>query len=335
MPGRVRPLKTGLKDAELVLDFWTGVCTTTTFEFCDTQNTERPVTFVKLFLTAFFWGGTFIAGKQLAGEVSPPCAAFLRFAIASFFLVFLTRKMEGRLPRIRAGQVIWILLSGLTGIFAYNLFFFTGLTLINANRASLIIATNPIFISVFSALLFKETLTWGRAAGLVLSVTGAMTVISNGHPADLFRTGIGAGELAILGCVLSWVSYSLLGKPMMRHLSPMAAVCYASVAGTGMLFFPAVSDGLFQALPGYTLHNWGALFYLGFFGTVLGFFWYYQGIQQIGPTKAGIFINFVPVSAVVLSYLILNEPLTPALAAGALLVVSGVFLTTRTARKPI
>jgi drug/metabolite transporter (DMT)-like permease len=241
------------------------------------------VTFVKLFLTAFFWGGTFIAGKQLAGEVSPACAAFLRFAIASFFLLLFTRASEGRLPRIRGNQIIWILLSGLTGIFAYNLFFFFGLTLINANRASLIIATNPIFISVFSALLFKEALTWGKAAGLALSVTGAMTVISNGHPVDLFHTGIGAGELAILGCVLSWVSYSLLGKPMMRSLSPVAAVCYAAVAGTGMLFFPAVADGLFQALPGYTLRNWGALFYLGFFGTVLGFSGIIRASRRSGP----------------------------------------------------
>jgi drug/metabolite transporter (DMT)-like permease len=296
-------------------------------------NKDTRVTFVKLFLTAFFWGGTFIAGKQIAGQVAPECAAFLRFAIASFFLVLLTLGLEGRLPRIRANQVIWIFLSGLTGIFAYNLFFFTGLTFINANRASLIIATNPIFISVFSALLFKESLTPGKITGLVLSVTGAMTVISNGHPADLFRTGVGPGELAILGCVLSWVSYSLLGKPMMKTLSPVAAVCYASLAGTLMLFFPAVSRGLFHFLPTYTAQNWWALFYLGFFGTVLGFFWYYQGIQKIGPTKAGIFINFVPISAVVLSYFMLDEPVTPALAAGAALVISGVYLTTRPAKR--
>ncbi len=290
------------------------------------------MTFVKLFLTAFFWGGTFIAGKQLAGQVSPACAAFLRFAIASVFLLVLTRKMEGRLPAIRAGQVVWIVLTGLTGIFAYNLFFFTGLTFINANRASLIIATNPIFISVFSALLFKESLTFAKVTGLVLSVSGAMTIISDGHPWILFQAGIGMGELAILGCVASWVSYSLLGKPMMRSMSPVAAVCYSSVAGTVMLFFPAVYSGLFQALPGYTPAHWAGLFYLGFFGTVLGFFWYYQGIQKIGPTRAGVFINFVPVSAVVLSFIILGEPLTPALAAGAVLVLSGVYLTTRPAR---
>lgn len=287
------------------------------------------MTIVKLFLTAFFWGGTFIAGKKIAGHVDPQCAAFLRFAIASFFLVILTIRLEGRLPRIRPNQVIWIILSGLTGIFAYNLFFFTGLTFINANRASLIIATNPIFISLFAALLFKEPLTPGKITGLLLSVTGAVTVISNGRLLQLFHSGIGPGELAIMGCVLSWVSYSLLGKQLMKTLSPVAAVCYASLAGTVMLFFPALFQGLFQAVPLYTAGNWWALFYLGFFGTVLGFFWYYQGIQEIGPMKAGIFINFVPVSAIVLSYLILDEPITPAILVGAALVFSGIYLTTR------
>jgi len=290
---------------------------------------DARVTFVKLFLTAFFWGGTFIAGKIIAGEVAHQCAAFLRFAIASFFLVILTLRLEGRLPRIKPAQVFWILLSGLTGIFAYNLFFFTGLTFINANRASLIIATNPIFISVSAALLFKESLTPAKITGLLLSVTGAVTVISNGRLSSLFHSGIGPGEMAILGCVVSWVSYSLLGKQLMQTLSPVAAVCYASVAGTVMLFFPALFQGLFQAVPLYTAENWGALFYLGFFGTVLGFFWYYQGIQRIGPSKAGVFINFVPVSAIVLSYLILGEPLTPALVLGAALVFAGIYLTTR------
>jgi drug/metabolite transporter (DMT)-like permease len=61
---------------------------------------------------------------------------------------------------------------------------------------------------------------------------------------------------------------------------------------------------------------------------VLGFVWYYQGIQRIGPVRAGLFINFVPIFAVLLSVLLLKEPLTLSLLAGAVLVSSGVCLTT-------
>ncbi len=109
------------------------------------------MTYFKLLMTAVFWGGTFIAGKTIAGHIDPWSAAFIRFAIASVFLVFLTIRIDGRLPAVRPKQIIHICLLGLTGIFAYNVLFFTGLSFINANRASLIIATNPIFISLFSA----------------------------------------------------------------------------------------------------------------------------------------------------------------------------------------
>ena len=63
------------------------------------------------------------------------------------------------------------------------------------------------------------------------------------------------------------------------------------------------------------------------FGTVLGFVWYYEGIKVLGPTRAGQFINFVPICAIVLAFFILGEPLTWSLLVGAAFVISGVSLT--------
>jgi drug/metabolite transporter (DMT)-like permease len=62
---------------------------------------------------------------------------------------------------------------------------------------------------------------------------------------------------------------------------------------------------------------------------VLGFVWFYEGIKKIGPTKAGLFINFVPISAILMAFLFLDEPLTFSLLVGALLVTTGVYLTNR------
>jgi hypothetical protein len=69
------------------------------------------------------------------------------------------------------------------------------------------------------------------------------------------------------------------------------------------------------------------LFYLGVFGTVVGFVWYYEGIKSIGPSRASQFINLVPVSAIVLAFFLLDEPITASLAIGAALVVVGVYIT--------
>jgi drug/metabolite transporter (DMT)-like permease len=78
--------------------------------------------------------------------------------------------------------------------------------------------------------------------------------------------------------------------------------------------------------------DWLSICYLGIFGTVVGFVWYYQGVERIGPTKAGLFINFVPIFAILFSFLILKEEITISLAAGAVLVISGVYLTNKTSK---
>ena len=292
------------------------------------------LTYIKLILTAVFWGGTFIAGKIIAQDVEPFSAAFLRFAIASAFLVLITWKVEGKLPKIERSLVLPIFLLGLTGVFAYNVFFFKGLQSIDAGRAALIIALNPVMISLLSSIFFKEELTPIKIIGILLSVIGAMTVISRGNPLHLFQGHLGWGELNIFGCVLSWVSFSLIGKSVLGKISPLVSICYSSLAGTATLIIPATLEGLWTFLPAYSGITWLGLFYLGFFGTVLGFVWYYEGIKKIGPTKAGLFINVVPLSAVVLAFFLLNEPLTMSLLIGAVLVSTGIYLTNMRFGKP-
>ena len=293
----------------------------------------RPslIIYLKLFLMATFWGGTFIAGRFLADYASPFSSAFIRFFIASAALLLLTLKTSGQLPPIKRNQFGPLLLLGLSGVFSYNAFFFKGLELIEASRAAVIIANNPIIIALFAALLLDEKLTLSKLAGILLSIFGALVVITHGHPQQIISQGIGKGELYIFGCVVSWVVYSLVGRVAMRGFSPLEAVTYSSLVGTLLLFPVALYEGLLGQLPKYSLPAWACLFYLGLCGTVLAFIWYYQGIQKIGSTRAGQFINFVPVSGVMLSIWLLGEPLTMSLLTGLILVSCGVYLTNRKA----
>ena len=285
--------------------------------------------YVKLLLTALFWGGTFIAGRVIARDVGPFSAAFLRFAIASVFLLFFSWKVERQLTFPKKGQLIPVVLLGLTGVFSYNVLFFKGLKLINAGRAAIIIANNPILIAIFSAYFFKEKLNRIKVIGIIVSVAGAIVVISKGNLGEILNQGVGWGEVYIFGCVLSWVAYSLIGKTAMKHLSPLVAVSYSAVIGAVLLSVPAYFEGVAENFARYPAKDWLSLFYLGFFGTVVGFVWYYEGIKQIGPTKASLFINFVPISAVLMAFFILGEPITPSLFIGTLLVTIGVYLTTK------
>ncbi len=293
--------------------------------------TNQPIfmVYLKLLLMALFWGGTFIAGRILSGQVTPFSAAFLRFMIASAALLLITLRRHKKLPPVRREQWLPLLLLGLSGIFAYNAFFFKGLELIEAGRAAVIIANNPIVIAVFAALLFGEKLSLQKSAGILLSIFGAIVVITQGHPMSLLHTGVGKGELYIFGCVASWVTYSLVGRAAMRGFSPLIAVTYSALIGTLLLFPVACVEGVFEHISDYSLTAWACLAYLGLCGTVLSFVWYYQGIQRIGSTRAGQFINFVPISAVLLSVWLLKEPLTLSLLVGLLLVSSGVYLANR------
>ncbi|MBK8182119.1 MAG: DMT family transporter [Candidatus Competibacteraceae bacterium] len=288
------------------------------------------LTYIKLLLSAVIWGGTFIAGRVISQSIDPFSAAFFRFAIASVFLFFIARQTEGALPLPRKHQYVPLALLGLTGIVLYNYFFFKGLQSIEAGRASVIVAQNPIFIALLSAYFFKESLTPTRLFAVFCSVVGAMIVITKGQVMAVFQSGFGVGELYLFGCIASWVTYSLLGKAVMTDLSPVLSVTYSVFIGTVIVFLLALAHGALSHCLSYSLAQWLSLFYLGLFGTVLGFIWFYQGIQRIGPMKSGLFINFVPISGALLGFLILGEPVTPSLAIGLLCVCTGLYLMNKT-----
>jgi len=282
--------------------------------------------YMLLILTAFFWGGTFIAGKLLAGQVPPISSSFLRFSIATIALAMILL-VNRSLPTIPPKQY-WprLLLLGFTGVFSYNILFFNGLAKISAGRAALIIATTPLIITLVSSLVYKEKLTITKIAGIFMSLTGALFVISNGDLHLLFSGGFGQGELAIIGCVLSWTAYTIFGRSVLVGMSPLSSVLYSSIAGATMLLFPALLEGLPDLFFNISVRSWSALAYLGIFGTALGFTWYYRGISAIGASRAGIFINMVPVFGLLLSWLILAESFKPSVISGGLLVLGGVML---------
>lgn len=281
---------------------------------------------LKLLLTAVFWGGTFIAGRITAASVSPFSAAFLRFVSASIVLLLITRKIEGRLPRVSRRRIPQLVLLGLTGVFLYNFFFFSGLKLIPAGRAALIIALNPIAIALLSAMVFRERLGPWKWIGILISVVGALIVITDGHLLDLISNRLDRGQVYIFGCVISWAIFSITGKSVTTELSPLVAISYASVIGTLGLMVPAIHEGLITDLVRYRPEDWLSIIYLGFFGTAVGFVWYYEGIKSLGPAAAAQYINFVPASALFLAFVILDEPITPSLVVGLVFVIVGIYI---------
>lgn len=286
-------------------------------------------TYLYLAMAAVFWGGTFVAGRQLAPLLDPHASAFLRFVLASVLLLGWLYWRLRRFPRVSLRQLLALAILGASGVVAYNLMFFAGLQSVEAGRASLIIAANPVLIAVASHWLFGERLGTVRVVGVALCVGGAMLVIGRGDLSALFHRGIGAGEWYLLGCVISWVVYTLIGKRVLHGMSPLLAVSYSSVLGTFMLSVILLGRGGVQVAALDDPWVWGYIGYLAVFGTVLAFVWFYKGVHAIGAARASQFINLVPVSGVFLGAWLLDEPLTWSLLFGGGMVLFGLWLTNR------
>jgi drug/metabolite transporter (DMT)-like permease len=285
--------------------------------------------YLQLVLTAIVWGGTFIAGRLAVQGISPFSAAFLRFAIAVICLLVMVHRQEGGLAQLTRNRFWQIVVLGLSGVFAYNTFFFKGLQVVTASRAALIVALNPIAIAIASALILRERLSPLKLLGIITSLIGAAIVIGKGNPLELLAGGIKSGDGLILGCVASWTVYTLVGKQVLAHLSPLATTTYACAIGAAALFPFAFQAGLVNDLQRISPVAGLSLLYLGILGSAFGFSWYYTGVQVIGAAKAAIFINLVPVSAIALAWLILREPIDASIVIGGGFVITGVFCTNR------
>ncbi len=283
--------------------------------------------YAKLVLMALFWSGVFPAVNIVLQSLGIFTSVFLRFACAAMLLIGLLLWREGRLPRLSPRELVLVVGLGLLGITLYNSLFTAGLALVEASRAALIVPTNPAFTAIFAALFLGERFGRARSAGVALSVLGALWVLAHGDPRAFFHLKFGAGELILVLCIFMWSAYTILGRVALSTLSPLALTAYVMAAGAAPTAIPAWFEH--ASFAEVTWKSWTAFVYLVFFGTVIPFLWFYEGVKALGAARASQFISLVPPLAVVESVLLLGEPFTPALAVGAALVVAGLYLTNR------
>ncbi|MBV2193586.1 MAG: DMT family transporter [Azonexus sp.] len=288
----------------------------------------RTVTYVKLITAMAMWGGTWIAGRVIAQELSAPLAvAALRFVLSGLAVGGFMLLSEGRLPFPESGRdwgLIWAL--GFFGIFLYGLCFFFGLQRIPAGRGALVVALNPAVIVMTAWLIGKERMTTRKAIGSLIALAGCLTVIGNGDPLALFQGTVGLGEWLIVGCVMSWTAYTFIGWQASGRFSPLATTFYASLSGAVLLGLAALVQGNIDPAA-WSWRVWSGMGFLAIFGTAIAYTWFTDAVHRLGAGHASIFINLVPVFAVLQAALLLDERLGLAVLAGGALVIAGVWLT--------
>lgn len=302
------------------------------------NSLDEPLpVYLKLVAVAAIWGGTFVAGHVAAAALPHFTVAACRFLVAVVLLLILAWKSEGGLPRLNRQQRVTTFALGVTGVFLYNTCFFSALTQLPAGRTALFVAFNPIVTALLLAALFGERLGASKWLGIAVALIGAAVIVTRGDLAgaarDLSRD-FGPGEGYMLGAVLSWAAYTIIGRFALRGLSPIAATTYAALWGVLLLGIASVPEWPEVQLAAFSGQVIASIVYLGALGTVVGFVWYYQGVRALGPSRTSVFNNLVPVFGVLLATVLLGEPLLWSMLAGGALVIAGVSLTNRTPARP-
>jgi drug/metabolite transporter (DMT)-like permease len=288
------------------------------------------LTYLKLIATVFFWGTNFAAGKFAVQTLGPYSISFLRFLVGTLLLMLVLHRTNSGLPKLTKPQWWLVLASAVTGVFLYNVFFFSGIQYLPTVRASLVIASIPILVTLSNRIFFREEVTFIKWIGIFVSIIGAATVLTHGNFSTFLSGNTwGLGELLIMGCVLSWTVYTLLGKMALRSMPALSLSAYSALVGAALLLIPALQQGLVTQLVHVSWQSLTAVVYMGSTATALGFIWYYEAVQKIGATKAAVVGNLTPVFAALIAVTLLGEDLTWTTIVGGTMVLVGVWLTTQ------
>lgn len=275
-------------------------------------------------ITILVWGTTFISTKVLLVDFEPVEILFYRFVMGLVALIVVyPRRLKGATGR----QELTFAAAGLCGVCLYYLLENIALTDTLASNVSVIVSVAPFFTALLSHLVLKgqEKLRANFFLGFVLAMAGIFLISTGGAEVHLSPVG---DLLALLAAVV-WAFYSILTQKIGGYGYPTVLVT-RRIFFYGILFMvPALFFFDFRWAPERFANPvyLGNFLFLGLGASALCFVTWNFAVKMLGPVKTSVYIYMVPVITVVASVLILHEPLTWATGVGALLTLSGLFLS--------
>ena len=272
-----------------------------------------------------FWGLSFVATKVALETIPTFTLIFFRFGLSGL-LFMIVSAMRGGLPRLtrRAHLKLFLMAVFEPGLYFY--FETVGLQYTTAPKAALIIATVPVAVLVFARVLIGERIRLFSLIGILVSLAG-IGVLITGDPE--FRWGLGghmAGDLLIIGAVVTAALYMVGARDLGRDYSAWDITCFQILYGAlfyAPMFLVEMSAMDWDAVSGSSL---AAAVYLTLFATVAAFLCYNFGLTRIQASRASVFINGIPVVTAAAAWIVLGERLTVLQAWGGAMVLFGVWM---------
>ena len=292
--------------------------------------------YLMLSLMALFWAANIVLGRYVAGHVPPFALTFLRWA-GTFLVVapFAWPHMQRDWPTMRRHLPLLLMLA-LTGFAFNNALSYWGLQHTQALNALLIQSSGPLFVALWSLMLFGVRLSWMQAGGILVSLLGVLVIILRGDLAALAAIQVNSGDISFAGALFVFGLYSAL-MPKRPKINPLSLIAFTTGTGALMLI-PLVgweiSSGDVLKFDTLTVST---LVFVVIFPSTLAYIFFNRGIELIGPNRAAPFFHLVPVFGSAMAILLLGEKLELFHLAGYALVLVGIFTASRkgSARKPV
>jgi drug/metabolite transporter (DMT)-like permease len=284
--------------------------------------------YLLLSLTSLFWAGNIVLGRYVAGHVPPITLSCIRWIGAlAILLPFAWPHLARDWPALRARLALIVVLSA-TGFAINNTLSYWALQYTQALNALLIQSSGPLFVALWSLVLFGVRLTGAQLAGIAISLVGVLTIILRGDFAALASIAFNKGDVMFAASLVSFGLYSALmpRRPVTHQLS---LISFTTCCGALML----VPFAVWEMSTGFTLKLDAStvltLIYVVIFPSALAYLFFNRGIALIGPNRAAPFFHLVPVFGSAMAILFLGEQPRLFHLVGYLLVLAGVVISSR------
>jgi drug/metabolite transporter (DMT)-like permease len=286
----------------------------------------NPLAYLLLSLTALFWGTNAILGRLAVGEVSPMVLTMLRWLLALALLAPLVQAQLRRdFPALRRHLPFLAIMGGL-GFTGFNALYYVAAHYTTAVNIGIIQGAIPVFVLIGAFAVYRTAVTPLQIAGVVVTMLGVALVAGGGDLAQLAALAINRGDLLmVIACVL-YAGYTVALQrrpPVAPESLVMALSAAALLAALPLVALEAVAGRLQWP----TATGWIIVVLAVVFPSFLAQIFFIRGVELIGPGRAGVFINLVPVFASILAVAILGETFAAFQATALGLVLGGIWLS--------
>jgi drug/metabolite transporter (DMT)-like permease len=284
-------------------------------------RSPRLLALLGLGVTILVWSSAFVAIRVALRDLDPVQLTVARLVIASAALAAVAPFLGVGWPA--KGDLARITLAGATGMTGYQLLLNTGEVRVTAGTAGLLVATFPVLTAVLGGLVLGERLTAGQWTGVAVAFTGAGLIALT----ERDGLGISPSALLVLGAAVCLAAFTVLQKPLLARVSPVAATCHATWAAT-LLALP-LAGGLPAALGRVTAAGVVALLWLGVGASAVGFVAWALALRHLPASVAASSLYLGPPLTVLVAWGLLGERPAPLALVGGALCLLGVTLTRR------